>query len=143
MSNCEIQNSCWSLVSEETKSLFFQHDQQKHKWCDKLFFPAKTNIDCNSHAKEQNKSFLQNDNVDATTTARDKSSVSIKLPHHVFIADQTLYTALRIHPSEELLLAATKSKATAWPWLLTSRSIFLNRDTLAICDIGNWNNVNG
>ena len=80
MSNCEIQNSCWSLVSEETKSLFFQHDQQKHKWCDKLFFPAKTNIDCNSHAKEQKKSFLAT-NIEA----KIKKKVEVKVEAEGFI----------------------------------------------------------
>ena len=115
-------NICWTLASEDAR---LQYIKQTEHPCERLYFPG-TNL---GTPKRGLKEKSVNDGESFT---KDESLSGI------LIADQTLCTALRIHPEEnEFVFASTKSKATHWPWLVECRSVFLNRETLSLCHIGN------
>ena len=60
---------------------------------------------------------------------------------NIFIADETLLSALRIHEVDEenTSLAASNLKANHWPWLISCRSVFVHSDILSLCNIGRKN----
>ena len=110
-------NVGWSLASEDTRSQFVQAKFP----CDKLHLPTIIG----ARSPNANDSGV-NDTIKAAES------------FDIFLADQTLCTALRIHPEEHesALYSATRSKGVTWPWFVACRSVFLSRDTLSLYNLG-------
>ena len=114
-------NTSWVLATEEAK---IEYVKKYEGDCNRLYFPV---VDSGTPKQSYNeKSISECDN-----------SVQKTLPN-ILVADETLYTTLRIHPheNESMLFSSTKSKANNWPWLVACRSVFLHQQTLSLCKIG-------
>ena len=114
-------NICWLLASDDARS---RHIKQSERHCERLYFPRTTSGTPKRVAQEK--------------SLNDSESFLDERTSDIFIADQTLITALRIHPNENQceLFTSTESKANHWPWLVACRSVFVHRETLSLCDIG-------
>ena len=114
-------NSFWALATEVTR---LEYIKQYEENCNTLHIPigdfAATKRTLNDKSLSECDSF-GNQEI---------------LPN-ILVADETLYTALRIHGGEnETLVSSTKSKVNNWPWLVACRSAFLHHETLSLCKIG-------
>ena len=114
-------NFCWSLASEEAKA---RYSQQNKVQCNKLYLPHV--VSGTPKKNSNNKSIIESEIY--SDEANSFESV---------IADEILHTALRIHTQDETILPYSKSKTIYWPWLSACRSVFLHKDTLSQCKIGN------
>ena len=114
-------NSSWVLATEEAR---LEYVKQYEGHCNRLYIPIVDSGTPKQSCKE--KSINECDH-----------SVQETLPN-ILVADETLYTTLRIHlhENESVLFSSTKSKANHWPWLVACRSAFFHQQTLSLCKIG-------
>ena len=113
----------WIPASDDEK---LRYAKESGYQCDRLFI---ANSMCGTPSKAGNISLSETNQIPES----DGSS-------NIFIADETLLSALRIHDVDEnISLAASNLKANHWPWLISCRSVFVHSDILSLCNIGRKN----
>ena len=118
--NCN--NSFWALATEEAR---LEYTKEGECHCNRLYLPV---LDFGTPKRTVTKKLINE---------YDQYSATETLPNTA-VADETLYTSLRIHrqENESRLFSSTKSKANHWPWLVACRSAFIHPQTLSLCKIG-------
>ena len=111
----------WIPASDDEK---LRYARESSYQCDRLFI---ANTISGTPSKAVNVSLNETDQIPENEGLRN-----------IFIADETLLSALRIHEVDEenTSLAASNLKANHWPWLISCRSVFVHSDILSLCNIG-------
>ena len=111
----------WITASDDEK---LRYARESSYQCDRLFI---ANTISGTPSKAVNVSLNETDQIPENEGLRN-----------IFIADETLLSALRIHEVDEenTSLAASNLKANHWPWLISCRSVFVHSDILSLCNIG-------